>query len=231
MMRKNVTQDLGVPASEIEASIFSSPTPESCTYPPGITIKWREIEALLTDASKQAAEAAHAAPRGTYWAYCHVLSGNFDFYVPSEDLKFEIIGVREGNGIPVRLGERTILYSSEGNAAWEELSRAVKLFDTTKLWRDAPSWFQDAPGYQGIYSWPCFAEDQYFICALRALHRVRNLGLFPLAASKEALAGTPLAQKNPSAQPVNFFAGFDGDTAEMWINRSIELSRLDPSMQ
>lgn len=184
-----MTQDLGVPLYEGFHDIYYQQTPDYTEYPGGCRVYWKSFEDQLTNYIEQCVTLEQLMEGHSIYFRSE---GDIGYRQDVENLAFRVLVSNPGM-MPLApcLEEKPdveLVCDSCGWSKWSDFVRSVNYAIETQPVKDEV--------------WHEQLEEQYLVCALRALRRV--------TANSARLA---------------CYAGFLGDTAEEWINRTSDLPR------
>jgi hypothetical protein len=119
--------------------------------------------------------------------------------------------------------KKDILFESIDLKGWSEIRHLLSSINRKKEWNDAPD------GLRRNSDWVELIEEQYKVCALRALLKVRNQGGFG-GVYDDNVINKPLATFSKPHPQITLYCGIDGDCAEQWVNSSVHYSRFGLGM-
>ncbi|OZG72410.1 hypothetical protein BTA51_14865 [Hahella sp. CCB-MM4] len=185
-----MTQDLEAPLFEGFKSIYFESTPEETVYPGIVSIKWKQFESELKEFIL---DKIASADLSRFKRFCFVSYGCIAYPKESVEVEFRLFGLTESGVIPcdepyenTPTGYLQLATSSDWNR-WGSFVHMLNSADRTPDDRDS--------------IWQEQMEEQYNICALKALRSI--------AEEREVL----------------FYSGFWGETGEEWINRANDLPK------
>jgi hypothetical protein len=170
--------------------IYQNQTPEELTYPNNIEVNWKELENGFIRIIKNKLSKMDI-PK--YEGVCHVATGDLDCSDPN--FSFEVF-LMQSISIPYSYDARSypagykLLLTSDDMKEWGDFVSKMTSIDRSQNWSNALH-----EHTKSSKVWPNLIEEQYMVCALRALRKTFNIN------SK------------------NIYCGFDGDTAEDWVDR------------
>ena len=208
---------------EPKVPIYSENTPLKCVYPPSVEILWQDIEKLFIRATLEASTKINND--NNYYSICHFVRGEILYPKTQEYPHFEIVGIKWG--VPPSHDNYDVLFSSDNLPEWHEFVSKMALLDFTLPWEDAPLSLKDKKGPTGCYSWRDLLEEQYIVCALRALRYVRNLGSFKNTTFSNSEDIMVIATEKKSWSHLQLLCAFDDEDFESILQRSLDLTALD----
>jgi len=220
---------LGGPTdSEIE-KLYREGLPVELVYPGNVLLEWQNIESEIY---KACIKASNNIPRlSNYWAIClYIFDDIFEFDINNGP--FIIVGLEEGDCIPLYgkpKSSENILYESTGSNFWSSFIDKIKNVQIKDNWVEAPSHLNQRYHDDERY-WSDTLEMVFKACCLSALKRARNEGAFSSLGWVLNKKNMPLDTFKPPYPDLRFYVGEDGETAEEWVNRSCDYSRLSMSI-
>ena len=170
--------------------IFQNQTPEKLIYPNNVEVNWKELENGFIRIIENKLSNMDM-PR--FEGVCHVATGDLDCSDPN--FSFEVF-LMQCIAIPYSYDARSypagykLLLTSDDMKEWGDFVSKITSIDRSQDWDNALH-----EHTKSSKVWPNLIEEQYMVCALRALRKTFNID-----------------QKN-------IYCGFEGDTAEDWVDR------------
>lgn len=156
-----MNEDAFHPFDKRLGEIYSGRTPEAVEYPGGVIIRWREIEAGLQAAASDAAGEGEQPDESL--AVLFEMFGEIAYQDAVIDTRFRAFFVDHGVGmLAVRSFDSDVpgyteIFSSEDLTWWDDFVRTLN--STSR------------EGSSASEAWQELLEEQFIVCAMRALRR------------------------------------------------------------